>query len=195
MRFPSLILKLSLQALDKSKFRDGLRAVRAYIPRLEQDMELLKAQAVRRKENKTNEAQEKGLVDIDDFAEAAGPQMDYSLNDLGEMTDRNDDVSEDDSSTESMALSDSEELSDIFETDLEEGADERAERPLYLDEFERFPTRNDEEPEDFEEHLRQISLESKKDGLPSGKDVDLSNLDEVDKLFLSAGTLMKKKRK
>lgn len=181
--------------MDKSKFRDGLRAVRAFIPRLEQDMELLKAQAVRRKENKTNEAKEKGLVDIDDFAEAAGPQMDYSLNGLGEMTDRNDEVSEDDSSTESIALSDSEELSDIFETDLEEDADERAERPLYLDEFERFPTRNEEEPEDFEEHLRQISLESKKDGLPSGKDVNLSNLDEVDKLFLRAGTLMKKKRK
>ncbi|RWR71956.1 hypothetical protein CKAN_00014400 [Cinnamomum micranthum f. kanehirae] len=183
------------KALDKSKFRDGLRAVRAFIPRLQQDMELLKAQAVRRKENKTDEAKEKGLVDIDDFAEAAGTQMDYSLNGLGEMTDRNDEVSEDDSSTESIALSDSEELSDIFETDLEEDADERAERPLYLDEFERFPTRNEEEPEDFEEHLRQISLESKKDGLPSGKDVDLSNLDEVDKLFLRAGTLMKKKRK
>lgn len=184
-----------MQALDKSKIRDGLQALRALIPRLEQDLELLKAQAMRRKESKTSTAKEKDRVDVDDFVEASDPQMDTSLVGLGELTDRNDELSDDDSSTESITLSDSEALSDIFETDLEEDVDERAERPLYLDEFERFPTGNEEEPEDFEEHLRQISLESKKGGSPSGKDVDLSNLDEVDKLFLRAGTLMKKRRK
>lgn len=37
----SFLSNPSFQALDKSKYRDGLRAVRRYIPRLEQDLELV----------------------------------------------------------------------------------------------------------------------------------------------------------
>ena len=47
----------SLQALDKSKYRDALRAVRRYIPRLEQELEILRAQFKSSAESNTDAAE------------------------------------------------------------------------------------------------------------------------------------------
>nr|GMD81397.1 uncharacterized CRM domain-containing protein At3g25440, chloroplastic-like [Ipomoea batatas] len=51
------------KALNKSKYRDSLRAVRRYIPRLEQDLELLRAQA----ENKASLSKENQLIGSEDY--------------------------------------------------------------------------------------------------------------------------------
>ncbi|KAK9087995.1 hypothetical protein Syun_030389 [Stephania yunnanensis] len=106
------------------------------------------------------------------------------------MIDGNDDSYDEDSVEESGLMSDSEPLSDMFETDTDEEVDGKLERPLYLDEFEKFPVEDNGELEDFKEHLRQISLNSKK----GEKSSELPELDEVDKIFLSAGSLLKKIR-
>ncbi|OVA11073.1 RNA-binding [Macleaya cordata] len=187
------------KALDKSKYRDGLRALRRFIPRLEQDLELLKAQAVR-KETKPEVAIESHETDTGsgNYGENSNQWMESSSDNLGKIMTRNEELYDKDSTTaESDIMSDSEEaLSDIFETDSD-GEEEAAgvkERPLYLDEFERFPTECDGDPEDFEEHLRQISADSKNAG-QTGKDLELPDLDEVDRMFLRAGSLLKKKRK
>ena len=90
--------------------------------------------------------------------------------------------------------SDSEALSDIFETDSDSEIEEKEERPLYLNEFEKFPIQNVGEGEDFEEHLRRISADSK-NGKLSGKDDELPDLDEVDRMVLQAASLLRKKRR
>ncbi|XP_058102445.1 uncharacterized CRM domain-containing protein At3g25440, chloroplastic isoform X2 [Magnolia sinica] len=182
------------KALDKSKYRDGLRALRNFIPRLERDLEVLQVREKQERENKTDATSEKcqGNVDLDSYGEVSD-QLDYS-DGFGKTVSGNDDSLEDDSMTESGTLSDSEALSDIFETDSGGDEGEKAECPLYLDEFERFPMDHGQEPEDFEEHLRQISINAKK-ASSSGKDVELSDLDEVDRMFLRAGSLLRKKRK
>lgn len=90
--------------------------------------------------------------------------------------------------------SDSEALSDIFETESDTENEEESEKPLYLDVFEKFPVRSDGEVEDFEEHLRQISADSRKDK-SLGDNLELQDLDEVDRLVLQAASLLKKKRR
>lgn len=100
---------------------------------------------------------------------------------------------EDDSSSESISFSESEDLSDIFETESEEQEEENKERPLYLDRLDKFPSRNkDDEPDDFEEHLRKIASLSDKLDSPS-KELKVSELDEIDKIFLRASSLLKKR--
>lgn len=100
----------------------------------------------------------------------------------------------DDNEDELMTGSDSEALSDIFESDSDSEIEEKDERPLYLNEFEKFPVQNVGEGEDFEEHLRKISADSKNCKL-SGKDDELPDLDEVDRMVLRAASLLKKKRR
>ncbi|XP_010276142.1 PREDICTED: uncharacterized CRM domain-containing protein At3g25440, chloroplastic isoform X2 [Nelumbo nucifera] len=183
------------KALDKSKYRDGLRAVRKFIPRLQQDLELLQVKARMNHENGTDVVNESiGTVIDKNNHEPTSDWQPESSDKLRELLDGNDDFSEDDSSMESDKMSDSEALSDIFETDSDEQADEEAERSLYLDEFDKFPIESNGEPEDFEDHLRQISLNSRKDD-SLGKDEGLPDLDEVDRIFLRAGSLLRKKRK
>ncbi|XP_059626285.1 uncharacterized CRM domain-containing protein At3g25440, chloroplastic-like isoform X2 [Cornus florida] len=183
------------KALDKSKYRDGLRAVRKYIPRLEQELELLQAKAASKVENKSKAVEETPLTDIDS-ANCGGninPQLEDS-DKLREIMDRNDECpEEDDSLMDSDMGSDSEALSDIFETDSETDTEE-VEHPLYLNEFEKFPLQTNAKPHDFEEHLRQISADSKK-AKSLEKDAELPDLDEVDRMFLQAASLLKKKRK
>ncbi|KAL5994714.1 hypothetical protein ACLOJK_024767 [Asimina triloba] len=166
------------QALDKSKYRDGLRAVRNLIPRLERDLEVLQVQMNQERDNKVNAASEKCPANIDsnNHEEIPGHHLDH-LDGFAEIMSGNENLSEDDSFS-SGALSDSEALSDIFETDSDEDEEEKAEPALYLDEFEKFPVDHKEEPEDFEEHLRQISINAKKSG-SSEKDAKLPDLDEV----------------
>lgn len=101
--------------------------------------------------------------------------------------------SEDDT-TDSFMASDSENLSDIFETDSDSEREEKADRPLYVDTFEKFPVENDEETKDFEEELRQISGGSQ-NGILMGKDVSSPNFDEVDQIFLRAASLLKKQKR
>ncbi|KAI3667877.1 hypothetical protein L6452_42947 [Arctium lappa] len=177
------------KALDKSKYRDALRAIRKYIPRLEQDLELLRAKA-------ENEAvvmidAETPLIGTDTpESEELSSIQNEAKEKLRELVARNDKFNADDHSVTGSELgSDSEDLSDIFETDNEtddEGADEK---PLYLDEFEKFPLKSDDIEDDFEEHLRRISAESKKE-----KDLE-PDFDEVDRVVLRAASLLKKRRR
>lgn len=180
-----------IKALNKSKYRDGLRAVRKFIPRLEQNLELLQEQAKRKHESRSELTEE---IEAGDFSKHVvitnQQQSSGSFKAKGGM---NNDLDED-SATESVVSSDSECLSDIFETDSDEDVEKKAERPLYLDEFEQFPAESIEEPEDFEEHLRHISLSSKKTNLVK-ENVELPDLDEVDRIFLRAGSLLKKKKR
>ena len=177
--------------LDKSKYRDGLRAVRKYIPKLEQDLELLRAQA----ENRPDSMQH--VQNTDDYnvdsRRISSMQFEGS-NKLKEILDESKELSENESTTDSLMASDSEDLSDIFETESDSETDEREERPLYLDKFDKFPVESDGEPEDFEEHLHQISMGSK---VPKAleKDTNSPNFDEVDRIFLRAASLLKKKRR
>lgn len=99
---------------------------------------------------------------------------------------------EDGSASESISFSESEDLSDIFESESEEEEDNK-DRPLYLDRLDKFPSENnDNEPDDFEEHLRTIASLSDKTDSPS-KELKLSELDEIDKIFLRASSLLKKR--
>lgn len=82
--------------------------------------------------------------------------------------------------------SDSEALSDMFDTDSDTDNPEKVERPLYLDQVEKFPPRRTGEVEDFEDHLRQISADSRN---------EKSEFDEVDRMILQAASLLKKQRR
>jgi len=100
---------------------------------------------------------------------------------------------EDDSASESLLFSESEDLSDIFETESEEQEEDNKDRPLYLDRLDKFPSeKNDNEPDDFEAHLRKIASLSDKTDSPS-KELKVSELDEIDKIFLRASSLLKKR--
>ncbi|KAK6145166.1 hypothetical protein DH2020_021986 [Rehmannia glutinosa] len=174
------------KALDKSKYRDALRAVKKYIPRLEQDLELLQAQA----ESKTSMSEEKQSTEACNVDSESNQHFEGSerLKELLAKTDDND------SNMDSDMGSDSEALSDIFETESETENEEKDEKPLYMDEFEKIPVHSDREEDDFEEHLRQISADSRKE--KSDKDnVELADLDEVDRMILRAASLLKKKRR
>ncbi|KAK3031853.1 hypothetical protein RJ639_035990 [Escallonia herrerae] len=183
------------KALDKSKYRDGLRAVRKYIPRLEQDLELLQAKAANRTDYKMR-ASEETQVAIDNADNPGGISrvQPESSDKLRELIAGDDGCHEDDDPTKEDPDmgSDSEALSDIFETESDTDNDEKVERPLYLNEFKKFPVQSGGHT-DFEEHLRQISADSKK-----AKSLDNDNepeLDEVDRLVLQAASLLKKKRR
>lgn len=179
------------KALDKSKYRDGLRAVRKYIPKLEQELELLCAQA----ENRPDLMQHVQKTDNynEDCRKTSNMQFEGS-NKLKEILEESKELSENESTTDSLMASDSEDLSDIFETESDSETEKREERPLYLDEFDKFPVESDGEPEDFEEHMRQISMASKVT-TASEKEVSSPNFDEVDRIFLRAASLLKKKRR
>lgn len=174
------------KALDKSHYRDGLRAVRRYIPRLEQELELLRAQT-RNNEGPT-------FVHAESSTEVVTPGVTSAPSDkLKELMDQyNNTVEEESSSTEANMDSDSEDLSDIFETESD-GEENAVEQPLYLHEFDKFPA-NKKDAESFEEDLRQMSSDSKKSEL-SSEDADLADFDEVDQIFLRAAELLKKKRR
>lgn len=183
------------KALDKSKYRDGLRAVRKYIPRLEGDLELLQAQAKMQAENKTEAVEDFQNTNIDSINSQGISNLQPENSDkLRELLAGNNESSEEESLTDSGTESCSESLSDIFESDSDTDTKEKAEQLLYLNEFEKFPVESDGEPEDFEEHLRQISADSRK-AKSLEKDADLPQLDEVDQMFLRAASLLKKKRR
>ncbi|CAH2052298.1 unnamed protein product [Thlaspi arvense] len=164
------------KALDKSKCRDALRAVRKYIPRLEQELQLLQAQAESKRECPN-------VVEVVDDTEES---LDQRSEELKKIIERSQDEQEEEEEedVESELGTDSD-LLDIFETDSE-SENEKAERPLFLEEFEKFPARNknieDEEEED-EDPVKAKSGDESPD------------FDEVDKMFLRAASLLKKKRR
>jgi len=128
--------------LDKSKYRDGLRAVRKYIPKLEQDLELLQEQAKNMAENKTDAGKENEGTEIGNIDSGPGSCSNFQLKNsdkLKEILDGNKECSEDDSIMDTGMASDSEDLSDIFETESDTETENKVEQPLYLDEFEKFP--------------------------------------------------------
>ncbi|KAF2284603.1 hypothetical protein GH714_027495 [Hevea brasiliensis] len=167
------------------------------IPRLEQDLELLKAQTKGKAESGTVSVEETQKTDDDDDAKSRSIssiplENPDKLKEIG-ITGWAEECSEDECSMDLRMASDSEDLSDIFETDSDTDTQDKAKGPLYLDEFEKFPIEGNEEPEDFEEHLRQLSLESKKaDSLE--KDLDSPSLDEIDRILRAASLLKQKKR-
>lgn len=177
--------------MDKSKYRDALRAVRKHIPRLEQDLELLQAKA----ENKFKVAKETLNTGIDggDSGSISDSQFEKSDKLRALLAENAECPPEYDSSTETGMESDSENLSDIFETDSDTENGEKEERPLYLDEFDKFPGQSDGGTQDFEEHLRQVAAESRK-AKPMGKDEESKDFDEVDQMFLQAASLLRKQR-
>ncbi|KAL6650953.1 hypothetical protein ACP70R_009878 [Stipagrostis hirtigluma subsp. patula] len=194
------------KALDKSKYRDRLRALRRYIPRLEQELEDLHAQMKLAGEHK-GQSSGKDVAFISDSASSISARKEPSssvnnrsvsdlLSESIEGSERSEDENceiEDDSASESMTFSESEDLSDIFETESEEQEEDTKERPLYLDRLDKFPSENnDNEPDDFEEHLRKIASLSGKTDSPS-KELKVSELDEIDKIFLRASSLLKKR--
>ncbi|XP_030498404.2 uncharacterized CRM domain-containing protein At3g25440, chloroplastic isoform X2 [Cannabis sativa] len=176
------------KALDKSKYRDGLRAVRKYLPKLQQDLVLLQSQAKSKPANITDVVEK-----TDETVLQSTDSESYSKLQWEKMADESKQCSARDLVMKAALASDSEDLSDIFETDSEREAEEKGERPLYLEEFEKFPVKNYEEPEDFQDHLRQISQDSK-NAKSSSEDVDLQNFDEVDKLFIRAAFRLKNRR-
>lgn len=98
------------------------------------------------------------------------------------------------SSSSQGKMSESSDLSDIFETDSEEEIEDKS--PLYLDEIERFPSllkKDGALANNFEEHLRRISAKTTSN-MDSGKKIEKLEFDEIDRLFLRAGSLLKKKR-
>ncbi|XP_004290124.1 PREDICTED: uncharacterized CRM domain-containing protein At3g25440, chloroplastic-like [Fragaria vesca subsp. vesca] len=182
------------KALDKSKYMDGLRAVRKHIPKLEQDLELLRAQA-KRKVEFSSDAIEETPEGIQSVESGSSSNINLEPSDkLKEILDRAKEIPEDDPVTDEDMASDSEDLSDIFETDSEKESENKVQRPLYLEEFEKFLVESDGEPDDFEDHLRQISMDSKKAKSPN-ENAGLPNFDEVDRIFLRAASLLKKKRR
>lgn len=182
------------KALDKSQYRDSLRAVRRYIPRLEQELELLRAQA-QNKEDHASELTENATAvspDTHNICSAAVLSLDSAPSDkLRELMDQYDKTVENDQFSDVSENSDSEDLSDIFETDSD--SVENVEQPLYLNEFDKFPAKNTSQ-DSYAEGLHQMSLDSKKTEL-SSECADLADFDEVDQIFLRAAELLKKKRR
>nr|CAB3484970.1 unnamed protein product [Digitaria exilis] len=193
-------------ALDKSKYKEKLRAVRRYIPRLEQELEDLHAQMklarlagegegvgryVASSSHNASSLEARKESPISVRSKNVADLLSESVEESKRLEDESCEV-EDGSASESISFSESEDLSDIFESESEEEEDNK-DRPLYLDRLDKFPSENnDNEPDDFEEHLRTIASLSDKTDSPS-KELKLSELDEIDKIFLRASSLLKKR--
>jgi poly(A)-specific ribonuclease len=175
-----------VQALDKSKYIDKLRAVRRYIPKLEQELEEIHSKMKLERDIRIVPESKLGttIASDDEFGEESFEEYE---NHRGKNSDSDSDV-------ENATFSESEDLSDLFETDSEGQEKGEKETTLFLDILERFPSeKNEVKEESFEEHLRKIADVVKRDDLGK-RELDVSKLDEVDRIFLSASTLIKKKR-
>ncbi|XP_031505471.1 uncharacterized CRM domain-containing protein At3g25440, chloroplastic [Nymphaea colorata] len=179
------------KALDKSKYRDALRAARIFIPRLERQLEALQASACNSKnekdENKSNNVETCSYVDEfhDDAVKFSEPELSSNIYDpsrRGPVTEFNGEISEPES------------LSDIFETDSDVETVSKGGNTLYLDAIDAMPVEvNDNSSEDFGEYLRQFSYNSK---VGKGSDeVEKLEFDDIDRLFMRSASLLKKKRK
>lgn len=196
------------KALDKSTYRESLRSVRIFISRLEKDLELIRQKI--KAESQINPEHSRALLIKDQTETEHGledqvPLQNYLPMDskyVAEHTRELDDVSESSgtetehvSDAEFEMASDSEALSDLFETDSEmksESSDE-PDHYLYLDKIDAAPLEDKKTVSSFAEHLSKMPEESEKaDG--SADDPGLSELDEVDQMFLRAASLLEKKK-
>ncbi|XP_047307971.1 uncharacterized CRM domain-containing protein At3g25440, chloroplastic [Impatiens glandulifera] len=130
------------KALDKSKYRDGLRAVRKFIPRLEQDLDLMRSRNLSKPGFNPNDGNQEEVIQTN-------PEDVRRI-----MCDLD---------------SDSEEgLSDMFEMESEAVKNEgKYDRPLYMDELDKFWVDDkdcEEETEDLEHG--KSSKEEKIEDLP-----------------------------
>ncbi|XP_010466960.1 PREDICTED: uncharacterized CRM domain-containing protein At3g25440, chloroplastic-like isoform X3 [Camelina sativa] len=167
------------KALDKSKCRDALRAVRKYIPRLEQELQLIQAQGETQRDDPN--------VKVDDTQERS-EELKKIIERSGECLEDEQEEEEEEEEEAGSELATDSDLSDIFETDSEL-EDEKTERPLFLEEFEKFPAINNSREEgDFGDPGKAKSEDEENDD----KSPDF---DEVDKMFLRAASLLKKKRR
>lgn len=183
------------KALDKSKYRDGLRAVRKHIPKLEQDLRLLQSQAkLNSKSNGDFIEHVQESVDDTDKSKAISSLGLENLDESKEALRVSKQWSDDSSPMDTGMSSDSEDLSDMFETDSDSEADEKMKQPLYLKEFENFAAETEGKTEDLYDQLRQVSMDSKQ-AKTLEKDVNSPEFDEVDRLFLRSASLLKKRRR
>lgn len=191
-----LLFPLDLQALFKSKYRDGLRAVRKHIPKLEQELRLLQSQATLNcKSNGDSVEHMQETVNDSNKSKVISSLNLEILDDSTNAVRVSNDWSDDSSPVDTGISSDSEDLSDMFETDIDSEADEKMEKPLFLKEFEKFAAETEEdEMEDLSDQLRQISMDSKQAKILEN-DVNSPEFDEVDRLFLRSASLLKKKRR
>ncbi|KAK2454261.1 putative CRM domain-containing protein, chloroplastic [Trifolium repens] len=180
------------KALDKSKYRDGLRAVRRYIPRLEQQLEILRAQLKSTGESNTEATEGIQISDKVSIEPSSISNFQLDKSDkVRAMINDNKGCSEDEADIDFDWDSYSDKLSDIFETESDTENLVNEEKPLYLNEFNKFPEQSDGDTDDFEEHLQQLSFNSKN----MEKGTNLPKFDEVDHIFLRAASFLKKKRK
>ncbi|KAJ3675398.1 hypothetical protein LUZ60_004440 [Juncus effusus] len=192
------------KAMDKSKYLEKLRMVHRFIPRLEQELEDLHLKMKSHKEfqiqidpnsNSNSNPQIQTATKPPSNSEKKESFEEFETQEFKNngLKDNNFD-SDFESDSQNVEFSESEELSDIFETDLEEEKGEM-ESPVFLDILERFSPAEDreEEQESFEEHLRKIADVAKRDDF-SRREINVSELDEIDRIFLSASSLLKKKR-
>ncbi|KAA0064791.1 putative CRM domain-containing protein [Cucumis melo var. makuwa] len=184
------------KALFKSKYRDGLRAVRKHIPKLEQELRLLQSQATLNcKSNGDSVEHMQETVNDSNKSKVISSLNLEILDDSTNAVRVSNDWSDDSSPVDTGISSDSEDLSDMFETDIDSEADEKMEKPLFLKEFEKFAAETEEdEMEDLSDQLRQISMDSKQAKILEN-DVNSPEFDEVDRLFLRSASLLKKKRR
>merc|ERR1712216_238803 len=109
---------------------------------LQQDLVLLQSQAKSKPANITDVVEKTDETVLQSTASES-----YSKLQWEKMADESKQCSARDLVMKAALASDSEDLSDSFETDSEREAEEKGERPLYLEEFEKFPVKNYEEPE------------------------------------------------
>ncbi|KAG0490512.1 hypothetical protein HPP92_007375 [Vanilla planifolia] len=185
------------KALDKSKYRDALHAVRRFIPKLEQDLEDLH-EGMKQKPKLTNEEvatvfnqkRKTSKLTLQNFD---GFEVDDKTRLLEEKEPGIDVFDNYESLMRSGSSSEPENLSDIFETDSDEGVEDDNKHPLYLEQIEKFPSGDDDEPEDFQEHLRRIAAAARGEEVDE-KELKVEDLDDIDKIFLRASSLLKRKR-
>ncbi|XP_057858188.1 uncharacterized CRM domain-containing protein At3g25440, chloroplastic isoform X2 [Cryptomeria japonica] len=196
------------KALTKSKYKDALQAVRIFIPRLENELEMLR----QRVKGGGQESQKNGEQILNNQRGVIEHVAERAVTFTGHFSECNEDVDEHARETKDLSdhcgsetdhvsgtdfdvASDSEALSDLFETDCEMDTDScsEPEDSLYLDNIDTPQVDAGKTLVDFTKDKAKTSEESKKvDGL--GDDSYHPELDEVDKLFLRVSTLLKKKK-
>ncbi|KAL9239656.1 hypothetical protein vseg_013958 [Gypsophila vaccaria] len=176
------------KALDKSRYRDALRALRRYIPRLEQELGILQAQHQNKESNAPDLVEHASKVEARELNNTVIPSSEFAPSDkLKALLDQyNNTVDEVDSQSDASMGSESEDLSDMFDTDSDnEGSKEP---PLYLHEFDKFPANNNKKD------MNMMSMDPNM-AESSSESTDLADFDEVDQIFIRAAELLKKQKR
>ncbi|KAH9288353.1 hypothetical protein KI387_032470, partial [Taxus chinensis] len=190
------------KALTKSKYKEALRAVRIFIPRLENELEMLRKQmkggSVDNSENSEKMSNDRrgveGRVPLTRYISKRNEAMAENARETEDLSDLCGTETDHVSGTDFDMVSDSG-LSDLYETDCEMDTESSGEsdHSLYLDNIDASPLNGKKALTYFAKDETKMPGDSKKlDG--SGDDSCHPELDEVDKLFLHVSTLLKKKK-